>query len=383
MATIKVYPPTQLPDRGVSETQFKIWVEELEVYLSQVDRYEVFLAGGEYSSWESQENNEDRLTEVKGEDANQPGRTTAKDNANLKKRQRDLRTVLSIVGKCVSQGHYDAVVRHSTSMQWIFNMLRCDYDIQQKGIHFFNILDLKYDSSKSTPIAFFNQYRNLITNNLSRKNDVIKYKNNLKLTNDEKMSPMLEDMVLLNVLKEIEPRLPSHVRTHYTLKMSKSDKLMDFKNDIMNNIPKFLQELERDDQLNSIQGGEVDPQLSWIKQQKGGNKRQQNSWGDRKQQSGRQDPHGKQDAEAPYCRLCFKSGMPAPVYSGHDIGDRQCPQLSYKDRMKLERKYKMNNISAQLESITMIEHPDEAVNSLARELGYREDGKVETSPTQM
>ena len=69
MATIKVYPPSQLPDRGVSETQFKIWVEELEVYLSQVDRYEVFLTDGSYSAWESQENNENRLTQVKGEDA--------------------------------------------------------------------------------------------------------------------------------------------------------------------------------------------------------------------------------------------------------------------------------------------------------------------------
>ena len=125
------------------------------------------------------------MTDVKGEDATQADRTVAKDRANLKKRQRDLRTVLSIVGKCVSQGHYDAVVRHSTSMQWIFDMLRCDYDIQQKGIHFFNILDMKYDSSKLTPIAFYNQYRNLITNNLSRKNHVIKYKNNWSLPNDE------------------------------------------------------------------------------------------------------------------------------------------------------------------------------------------------------
>ena len=144
MATIKVYPTSQLPDRGVSETQFKIWIEELEVYLSQVDRYEVFLDGGAYATWQSQEDNPERLTEVKGEDATQADRTGAIDAANLKKRQRDLRTVLSIVGKCVSQGHYEAVVRHSTSMKWIFDTLRCDYDIQQKGIHFLNILDLKY-----------------------------------------------------------------------------------------------------------------------------------------------------------------------------------------------------------------------------------------------
>ena len=117
MATIKVYPPSQLPDRGVSEKQFKIWIEELEVYLSQVYRKNVFLDGGAYAMWQSQEDNPDRLTKVKGEDATQADRTGAIDAANLKRRQGDLRTVLSIVGKCVSQGHYDAVAHHSTSMK--------------------------------------------------------------------------------------------------------------------------------------------------------------------------------------------------------------------------------------------------------------------------
>ena len=53
MPQIKVYPPTPLPDRGVSETQFKIWIEELEVYLSQEEKFRVFLEGEAYSEWES------------------------------------------------------------------------------------------------------------------------------------------------------------------------------------------------------------------------------------------------------------------------------------------------------------------------------------------
>ena len=61
MATIKVYPPSQLPDRGVSETQLKIWIEELEVYLILDDRYEVFLKNGYYSTWDSQESTPNRL----------------------------------------------------------------------------------------------------------------------------------------------------------------------------------------------------------------------------------------------------------------------------------------------------------------------------------
>ena len=97
------------------------------------------------------------------------------------KLRNSLRTVLSLVGKCVSQGHYNSVVRHSTSLKWIYDMLRSDYDIQQKGIHFFNLLDVKYDQSKMTPVAFYNQYRTIVSNNLAKRGDTLKYKNNEEL----------------------------------------------------------------------------------------------------------------------------------------------------------------------------------------------------------
>ena len=68
---------------------------------------------------------------------------------------RDLRTFLSIVAKCVSHGHYSSVLRHSTSFNNICDNFRQDYDIQKKGIHFFNILDLNYDVEKMMPVSFY------------------------------------------------------------------------------------------------------------------------------------------------------------------------------------------------------------------------------------
>ena len=67
-ATIKIYPPSQLPDKGVNETQFNIWTEELEVYLQQDDDFSVFLPGGKYSVWSSFETDPGRIPEVKVED---------------------------------------------------------------------------------------------------------------------------------------------------------------------------------------------------------------------------------------------------------------------------------------------------------------------------
>ena len=34
-------------------------------------------------------------------------------------------------------------MQQSTSLNWIYNKLREDYDIQTKGIHLFNIIDVK------------------------------------------------------------------------------------------------------------------------------------------------------------------------------------------------------------------------------------------------
>ena len=150
MPTIKIYPPSQLPDREVSETQFSIWKEELEVYLSQDKEFEVFLPGEKYPIWNSAENSPNRVTTLHPDDVPDLGENATPnevETANaevLQKINKGLRTVLSIVGKCVAEGHYNSVIRHSTSLQSIYDMLRSDYDIQQKGIHFFNILDVKY-----------------------------------------------------------------------------------------------------------------------------------------------------------------------------------------------------------------------------------------------
>ena len=82
-----------------------------------------------------------------------PEQAAETNDEKLDQIRTNLQTVLSIVGKCVSEGHYGSVIRHSTSLSWIYDMLKSDYDIQSKGVHFFNILDAKYDANKYTPIC--------------------------------------------------------------------------------------------------------------------------------------------------------------------------------------------------------------------------------------
>ena len=203
MAPIKIYPPAKLPEKGVTDMLFNVWIKELEVYLGQDDNLAVFMAGGHCSEWEAYDANPNRITEPAGEDKAQ----------HLPVRRRQLRTILSIVAKSCDIHHYNIVNKHSTCLLLIYTKLREDYNIQQKGIHFFNLLDLQFKQGDNV-VGFYNQYRHLIIANLKKRGDRIHWQE-ANLDQDEKLTPTFEDTILLDVLGVIDPRLPAHVCDHY------------------------------------------------------------------------------------------------------------------------------------------------------------------------
>ena len=357
MPTIKIYAPTQLPDRGVSETQFDIWCEELEVYLNQEDEFAQFLPNGKYSTWQSKEANTERIAVLHLDDRsdNQVQAVREREDTDkLRSVRTKLRTVLALIGKCCPEGHYNSVIRHSTSIEWIYNTLRSDFDIKKKGIHFLNILNFKYDAEKTTPVTFYNQYRASIMNNLSKRGDVIKYKSDLVLNEDEKMSPMLEDLVLLNVLREIDPRLPSFVKTHYNHKMLPTDKLMDFKSDMMVNIKTFLEQLDNVEQNNSMREASL---RAFRPQQR----QQQSNTRPFRKASNKSTARKKKGF---YCRMCWLEGLSNDVYNSHNFGDESCTSISHLDRLKLNEGAKFSNIQE------TVEEPDYDEEELAEMHGY-------------
>ena len=366
MPSIKIYPPTPLEDRGVTETRFNIWKEELEVYLNQEKAFSVFLTGEKYEKWESSEANPNRIEQLNSSDVARPGdenggeisqNECAQVNAEkLRDIRKDLRTVLSIVGKCVSEGHYNNVIRHSTSLQSIFDMLRSDYDIQHAGIHFFNILDVKYNPIINTPVAFYNQYRTVITNNLGKSGDVIKYKNETR-NQDEKMTPMLEDIILLNVIREIDERLPSYIKTHYNHKMKKEERLMDFKTDILINIPTFLEQLDTVDN-NQIREAETLKAFRSAQIPRFNKKKTSNNI--------------KTAQQTQFCRVCKYANLPREIFMNHNVGDQKCPALSTQDKQRLRNSGMLSNIKEPEEA------PELEEDEIAEHYGYDNASKNST-----
>ena len=166
MTSIKVLAPTRLQEGKLSEAAFQIFTTELEVYLEVDTKYEIFMQDGRYSRWKSQEEFRDRIETLHADD-----RTKIENDATLATRQqkdeqsvkklkdirRLLRVFISLIAKCVTENQYLRITRQCTSLESVYTLLRKDYDIETRGIHFLNIIDLDYDSATMTPIGFHDQ----------------------------------------------------------------------------------------------------------------------------------------------------------------------------------------------------------------------------------
>jgi len=107
-----------------------------------------------------------------------------------------------------------------------------------------HLLDIQYQQETSA-VDFYNQYRNVVMACLKKKGDVILWQNNTVLTDDEQLSPTFEELILANVLGLIDVRLLGHVKDKYYNRLGDARRsLMDYQEDILNNVTKFLPELD-------------------------------------------------------------------------------------------------------------------------------------------
>ena len=359
MSTIKIYPPTQLPAEGITDTQFAIWQEELEVYLEVEQKFRKFLPGGKYTTWTPAEENPLRIETPQEPDTDD----------SLPDIRRELRQFITIIAKYVHQDYYNPIIRHSSSLQWIYKKIRQDYNIEQKGIFFLNILDLKWDpTAQTTAIGFYNQYRSMIIGNLAKRGDVVEWKNET-LKEDERLTASYEDMILLNVLHLLHPKLPLYVREQYAHKIGTNKRLMDYKTDILTNAKKYIQEIdmpqvakispqdEPECSLNYMQAKSRQsynrtrrgPPSSYQKPAYKSNMRQYDTYEKTSstplQQAPQQPP--------PFCRMCHVLGMPRHVYTSHYLAQTSCPSLSQRDKQLLVTRtaQQLNNINLEDDDI--------------------------------
>ena len=156
MSKCKIETPNQLPESGLTRVQFKTWRDSIIVYLKQNESFSPFLPGGKYAEWKRYEENPNRIDSL---DATDRADIPKPDNEGvaekkLVKLQKDLLTMLSIIGRKVDQYDYDDVMNESTSLDSILNMIELVYDIGRKSVHFLELSKIKYETGES-PAKFY------------------------------------------------------------------------------------------------------------------------------------------------------------------------------------------------------------------------------------
>ena len=134
--------------------------------------------------------------------------------------------------------------------------IKMDEDFQEGEAHFFKLFDIQYLEETST-LKFYNKYRDLVVAGLKKKGDNIMWKDGLVLAEDEVLSPTFEELILAVVLGLIDTRLPSHVWDHYHPLLGDTKSIMDYKMDILAEVPSFLNMMT--DELPAVCKGDEDP----------------------------------------------------------------------------------------------------------------------------
>ena len=337
MSRIKISKPERLPREGVTDIDLHTWKNELKNYLSQDDHFDMFDDEGRYATWEAAEVNKHRITTAVDPDTQQ----------DLIKRRKQLSNFITIIAGCCYKDHYMSIIEQSTSFDWIWNELKSIYQITHVGKDFLNIVDIKFDPSTMSATSVYNAYRSKILENLKPRGTTLKWKNGQTLTTAESLTPTFEDHILLSVLQLIDNRLPMKVREIYGPRMDESKFLMDFKQDILTNVSKMIDDMEA-----------VDTQLNWMKMGKSNGRHQipRNNGYNKQQFKHQRQNTGK------FCRLCHLARKPRDDVTSHEIGDTMCPSLSPRDRESLQQK------TGRLGPV--VPQEEDSLDYLARNHGY-------------
>ena len=128
MPKIKILPPKQLPEYTLSQQDFEDWQNELEIYLGGDEDMARFMTGGRYHTWESQERYPDRIHNLDARDPDRPQQDAANREDKLTdllaRRRCELQTFLGQDAKSASKNMYAMIVKHATSLEWIYTHIR-------------------------------------------------------------------------------------------------------------------------------------------------------------------------------------------------------------------------------------------------------------------
>ena len=222
MTTIKLTPPKELPEDGLTAVAFEAWQNQVLSFLEQETINYEFISG-RYATWEAKTNSATghRIAALKTTDPEKiktenkvilndaNGAVKAAElNDLLLKRNAQLTKCLQLVANLCQYSEQADIMNCSKNLNWIWEYLRRHYNIESRGSHFLSVAAMNPKTAQK-PAVFYKQFRAGFLNNLRKKDDTILY-SGVKLTVDETISPTFECAIMMWALEKIDSRLDCH-----------------------------------------------------------------------------------------------------------------------------------------------------------------------------
>ena len=218
----------------------------------------------------------------------------------------------------------DFIVKQSTSLPGVWQTIRSYYGFQASGAHFLDLSDIVLEAGERYESLYQRIYM-FFSDNLVRVNDIQHHGE--VVTEDEEMSPTIENTITWIWLDKIDKRLPGVIKQKFGTEL-RNKTLSSIKHEISQSLKSIVEELNSDD-----------AHVGRMFASRGRSSRV--------------------SRPSMVCTLCSKAKLPG--YNSHWLS--QCPQLTESDR-------KFMSASARLVSVEYGEVEDNAdVDEVGAEMG--------------
>ena len=135
----------------------------------------------------------------------------------------------------------NTIVKSSKSISQIYQTIRLHYGFQSSGAQFIDFADIKLEPDERHE-DLYQRIVAFVEDNLLQKDSNIKH-HDVLVTEDEEMSPSLENMIVLTWLRLIHPGLPKLVKQRYGTEL-RSRTLASIKAEISQALDSLIDELQ-------------------------------------------------------------------------------------------------------------------------------------------
>ena len=239
MATSTRAPKQWCLTRDETLSSFQAWKQNLLYILSLDSNFKPFLEPG--------------MTWTKKTSAN-PTRGLTSDGNDIPKQQRrtanekaaDLHLMLGQIANFCPIIARNTFEKNSTSLNDIWQAIRIHFGFQTTGSHFLDLADIKLEPNEHAE-DLYQRILSFTEDNLLTEGSAIIHHGNVQ-TEDEDLTPTLENWVVLTWLQLLHPSLPRLVKQKYGTEL-RNKTLASVKPEISQALPSLLDELQAHEEI--------------------------------------------------------------------------------------------------------------------------------------